>query len=236
MWYTTPYHSTASVLPTHANHTIIVIFPKASIMRLHKNNTSLKTNTILNHMLRKNLKIIVLLNLKKSTNRRKQILKFIAVKTSEFLRQRRTPEDQVGDTAGMLAQLRIPFPSHNCCTHFLLTSPSGIMWISSGLQFRYMWWFGYLCGGTAWKASERAMSAKDWQCEKGQEGIHHGSDLGEESLTQISKGELRGMSLGAAVLTADNDYSKCVANIGSGIFVTVLCIYHTGSFASPKIL
>lgn len=54
-------------------------------MRLHKNNTSLKTNTILSHMLRKNLEVIVL-DLKKSTNGRKQIVKFIIVKISFFLR------------------------------------------------------------------------------------------------------------------------------------------------------
>lgn len=87
------------MLPTHANHTIIGIFPKAGIMRLHKNNTSLKTNTILNHMLRKNLEVIVL-NLKKAINRRKQILKFITAKISSFLSQWKSPKDQVVSTAG----------------------------------------------------------------------------------------------------------------------------------------
>lgn len=86
MWYTAPYHTTVSVLPTHANHTIIGIFPKAGIMRLHKNNTSLKTNTILSHMLRKNLEVIVLLDLKKPTNKRKQILQFITVKNSTIFK------------------------------------------------------------------------------------------------------------------------------------------------------
>lgn len=70
------------MLPAHANHRIIGIFPKAGIMRLHKNNTSLKTNTILSHMRRKNPEVIVRLDLEKPTNRRKQILKFITVKTS----------------------------------------------------------------------------------------------------------------------------------------------------------
>lgn len=46
-----PHHYTTSELPTHANLTIIGIFPKAGVMRLHGNNTSLKSNTILRHML-----------------------------------------------------------------------------------------------------------------------------------------------------------------------------------------
>lgn len=65
-------------------------------------------------MLRKNLEVIAL-DLKKPTNRRKQILKFITVKISSFLRPWRPPKDQVASTVGMSAQLMIPFPNHNYC-------------------------------------------------------------------------------------------------------------------------
>lgn len=65
-------------------------------------------------MLRKNLEVIVL-DLKKSTNGRKQIVKFITVKISFFLRQCRPPKDQVVSTAGMSAHLMTPFPNHNYC-------------------------------------------------------------------------------------------------------------------------
>lgn len=63
-------------------------------------------------MLRKNLEVIAL-DLKQPTNRRKQILKLIIVKILSFLRPWRPPKDQVASTAGMSAQLMIPFPHHN---------------------------------------------------------------------------------------------------------------------------
>lgn len=65
-------------------------------------------------MLRKNLEVIVL-DLKKSTNRRKQIVKFITVKISSFLRQWRSLKDQIVSTAAMSAQLMTPFSNHNYC-------------------------------------------------------------------------------------------------------------------------
>jgi len=45
-------------------------------------------------MLRQNPEVIVLLDLKKPTNTRKQILKFITVKMSQFLSQWRSPKDE----------------------------------------------------------------------------------------------------------------------------------------------
>lgn len=85
-------------------------------------------------MLRKNLEVFVLLNIKKPTNRRKQILKSMIVKISQFLSQWRSSKDQAGNIAGTPVQLTIPFVSRNCCTHFLLTSPSCIVWINSRLE------------------------------------------------------------------------------------------------------
>lgn len=90
------------MLPTHANHTIIGIFPKAGVMRLHENNTSLKSNTILSHMLRKNLEVIFSFILKSQQVERKN-LKFIIVKISYFVSKWRLSKDQVGNTAAIPA-------------------------------------------------------------------------------------------------------------------------------------
>lgn len=99
MWCTTPHHDTVSVLPTHANHTIIGIFPKAGVMRLHENNTSLKSNTILSHTLRKNLEVISSFILKSQQVEWKKKLKFIIDKISYFVSKWRLSKDQVGNTA-----------------------------------------------------------------------------------------------------------------------------------------
>lgn len=71
-------------------------------------------------MLSKNLEVIVLLDLKKPTNRRKPILKFITVKVSKIFSQWRSLKDQVGNTAGMSAQLMSHFQAATAVDIFYL--------------------------------------------------------------------------------------------------------------------
>lgn len=84
----------------------------------------------------------------------------------------------------------------------------------------------YLCGGTGRIAAERFMSAKEWQCEKAQEGFTAFRGAWESHHVLKSPKELYGMSWVATLLTKNSDYWECFAVQVCQILLVAVLLVH----------